>query len=79
MASSKKTSEKIDNLSVRSVRQRNHTSLMNELPVIRSLRKDFWDHTNINCDVSEIFLTDSGFTGEEFNRKNLDVDDTESA
>ena len=45
MATPKKTSEKIDNLSVRTVRQRDHTSLMNELPVAGSLclRKDFWD------------------------------------
>ena len=40
--------KKIDNLSVCSVRQPNNTSLMNELPVIGSSRKDFWDRHGAN-------------------------------
>lgn len=46
----KPASEKIDNLSVRSVRQRDHTSLMNELPAIRSPcpRKDPRDRHGTN-------------------------------
>ena len=36
-------------------------------------------HTNINCDVTEIFLIDSGFCKRKFTCKNLDDDDTDSA
>ena len=35
-------------------------------------------HTNINCDVSKIFLVIQVLASEELTRKNLDVDDTES-